>query len=201
MLNMKLICVVAVAVLSSGIPACAQSPRTGDGRGAEPVKSSTSEFVVGPREVRLPLGVFLLIRKGGKIGAIRFTSIEPGSTSGIGKASYESYFQSDGSGSFRAPSVRKRTGENNLKPLKGIGRLGFQLGNDKVKVGDWMFATGDPGALDMWPYRGEEKDHGYEFAPTSARSVEDIDPSDKRLKWFRYDADKSITLLVSELPK
>jgi hypothetical protein len=150
--------------------------------------------VVGASEVLVPKGVFLLIRKGQQIGAIRFTSIELGSTVGTGNASYESYFQADGSGSFRYSNVRKQTGENNLKPLKGIGRLAFQPGQDRIRVGDWSFLSSSPGAVSMWPYRGSQKDYGYEFAPTSAQSVEEIDTSDKRLRWFRFDPNSRVTL-------
>jgi hypothetical protein len=149
----------------------------------------------------MPQGVFLLIRKDGKIGAIRFTSIEKGSTPGIGKASYESYFQSDGSSLFSSSSVRKQTGEINVKPLKGFHPFAFQSGKTKVKVGDWSFESDAPGSLYMWPYGRSEKDYGYEFAPTSAQSVSEIDASDKRLKWFRYTADAKVVLPVSDLPK
>jgi hypothetical protein len=197
MLKMKLFCTVAVAVLSSGLLARGQSAQAGAGPG----KSPTSQFVVGPSTVLMPQGVFLLIRKGREIGAIRFTSIEQGGTVGTGRATYDSYFQSDGSGSFRSPNFRKQTGETNLKPLKGVGRLSFQSGQDKLQIGDWSFATAYPGRVNMWPYRGSQKDYGYEFAPTSAREVGEIDVSDKRLRWFRFDPNARVTLPVSDLPK
>ncbi len=149
----------------------------------------------------MPQGYFLLIRKGQKIGAIRFTNIVKGIKPGIGQANYESYFQDDGSLSFISSNVRKRTGKINLKPLKGVGRLSFQFGSDKIKIGKWSFFTGSPGAIDMYPSWGDEKDYGYEFAPTSADSVEEIDVSDKRLKWFRFNADERVELTASELPK
>jgi hypothetical protein len=164
-------------------------------------KGEPEQFVVGPSAVLMPKGFFLLIRKGRKLGAIRFTSLEPGKEQFTGKASYESYFQRDGSMSLHSANVRKRTGTINIKPLKGIGRFAFQLGNDKVNVGDWLFGGGYPPLLDMWPYRGEQKDYGYEFAPTSAQRVEEIDSSDSRLKWFRFDANSKVALPVSELPK
>jgi hypothetical protein len=47
--------------------------------------SSVDHFVVGPGEVVPPKGVFLLVRKGHKIGAIRFTSIERGADGGTGR--------------------------------------------------------------------------------------------------------------------
>jgi hypothetical protein len=168
---------------------------------AQATPSSVGEFVVGPGEVRVPKGVFLLIRKGHEIGAIRFTSIEPGADVGTGKASYESYFQGDGSSSFRSANVEKQAGSIDLKPLKGLGRASFQIGKDKVEVGKWAFRTGHPGGINMWPCRGSERDYGYEFAPTSARGVEEVDASDKRLRWFRFDRDSSVTLQVADLPK
>jgi hypothetical protein len=119
--------VLPVVVLWSGMLACGQSLQVD----AEPENTQTNQYVVGASEVRVRKDVFLLIRKGQQIGAIRFTSIEQGDTVGTGKASYKSYFQADGSGSFRSSNVRKQTGENNLKPLKGIGRLAFQTGQDK----------------------------------------------------------------------
>jgi hypothetical protein len=164
-------------------------------------QSAADQFVVGPSEVLVPKGVFLLVRKGRKIGAIRFTGIEQGSTVGTGKASYDSYFQGDGSGSFRSSNVRKQTGDNDLKPLKGIGRLSFQVGKDRIRVGEWSFLSSSPGAVSMWPYRGSQKDYGYEFAPTSARDVGEIDAADKRLRWYRFDKDSRVTLPVADLPK
>ena len=119
----------------------------------------------------------------------------------IGKANYESYFQEDGSFSFGSPNINKRTGKINIKPLKGLGRLSFQFGKYKVKVEEWTFDSGCPGSLDMYPSGGDEKDYGYEFAPTSAQNIDEIDALDTKLKWFRFNANERIQLLVSDLPK
>ena len=120
---------------------------------------------------------------------------------GTGKASYESYFQGDGSGSFHSSNVRRQTGSNELRPLKGIGRISFQTGNDRVRVGDWSFRSSSPGTVSMWPYRGSQKDYGYEFAPTSARDVGEIDSFDKRLHWYRFDPNSRVAVPVADLPK
>jgi hypothetical protein len=162
---------------------------------------STSQFVFGPSEVSVPKGAFLLVRKGREIGAIMFTSIELTKTEDPGKATYESYFQGDGSSSFQGANVVKRTGVIDLKRLKGIGRLSFQTGRRKIQVGKWSFASDYPGRVNMWPYHGEERDYGYEFAPTSARDVKEIDASDKRLRWFRFDPNTSVAVPVADLPK
>ena len=164
-------------------------------------KVAPDRFVVGPGEIMAPKGVFLLIRKGNEVGAVRFTSIEPGSEVGTGTASYESYFKGDGSGSFRGTNVQKQTGVVDLKPLKGIGRASFQFGKDKIQVGDWAFGSGQPGTIEMWPYRGSEKDYGYEFAPTSASDVGEIDAFDKGLHWYRYDNNSRVEVPVAGLPK
>ena len=190
MVRQKLLSLAVVVAMFSAFAAQGQAD-----------SSSKDEFVVGPGQVLVPKGVFLLVRKGNKVGAIRFISIEQGKEIGTGRATYESYFKGDGSTSFRSQSVHKQTGSIDLKPLKGIGRAAFQFGKDKVRVGDWAFRSDSPGSIDMWPYRGAQKDYGYEFAPTSARDVTEIDLSDKRLRWFRFEKDSRVTLRVIDLPK
>jgi hypothetical protein len=169
-----------------------------------PVGSSDAQaahVVVGPRAVGMPKGVFLLVRKGKEFGAIKFTSIEPGEEKLMGKASYESFFQNDGSGSFLNAHAIKQSGELSTKPLTGIGRFSFGGGKRKLQVGNWAFPYHFPAWVSMWPYGKDERDHGYEFAPTSAREIAEVDVFDKRLQWFRYDSNTSTTLLVSDLAK
>ena len=162
---------------------------------------SNDRFIVGPRAVGMPTGVFLLVRKGAEVGAIRFSRIEPGEGSLIGKATYESFFKSDGSGSFISSNVLRRSGEVTTKTLTGIGRFSFGGGKRKLQIGNWSFAYRYPAWVSMYPLGETERDYGFEFAPTSAREIGEIDASDKRLKWFRYDSNSSTTLLISELAK
>src|SRR5258708_37319946 len=86
-------------------------------------KPHEKEFVIGPSAVWVPPGAFLLIRKEGKIGAVRFTNIEHGSSECIGRAGYDSYFQADGSGSLQAATVRKRSGRINLREASRLANL------------------------------------------------------------------------------
>ncbi len=165
------------------------------------VPVSAEQFVVGSGEVVLPKGVFLLVRKSGEIGALRFSAIQQGKEVGTGSATYESYLLADGSNSFRSSNIQRRTGNNELKPLKGIGRISFQPGRDRVRIGHWSFRSTSPGTVSMWPYRGSQRDYGYEFAPTSARDVREIDPTDERLRWFRYDRNSRVAMPVANLPK
>jgi hypothetical protein len=159
------------------------------------------QYLVGPRATLMPKGAFLLIRRGKSIGAVRFTSIELSSEVGVGKATYESYFQKDIARSLLDQGVVRKTGLIDLRALVGVGHLAFQRGQDRVEVGPWSFGCSHPGLPNMWPYRGESKNYGYEFAPTSAQNVAEIDFSDKRLQWFKFDPEASITLRLSELPK
>ena len=48
--------------------------------------------------------------------------IDPVATEWLGKSTWESFFQPDGSGSLVAKNVVRRTGELNVQDLKGTGR-------------------------------------------------------------------------------
>jgi hypothetical protein len=123
----------------------------------------------------------------------------------LGKSVYESYFQGDGSGSLVAKNVVRRTGELNLQPSKGPGRgiSIYRPGPYKAQIGKWTFSFGNPSQMEMsdtsfWTGVG---DHGFEFAPTSACDLSEVDVHNKRLKWFRYDRNASVTLPLADLAK
>ena len=162
--------------------------------------SSAIHFDIGPRYVHMPEGYFVLVRKGKSMGAIRLIRITQ-SAPNLGRATYESYFQGDGSGSFRNSSVIRRSGELDIKPLKGISHsMMHQPGQDKLWVGKWWFGCLSPSLINMSSHFSDN-DEDYEFAPTSARDVTEIDVSDKTLRWFRYDANAHVTVSVPDLPK
>lgn len=171
---------------------CAQSQ-------AKQAAPSQPEFAMGPRYVLMPEKFFLLVRKGRDIGAVRFTKIGQ-DADGNGKSRYESYFQGDGSGSFLSSNVIKRTEEIEIKPMRGIHAFAWQPGQNRLWIGKWWFGCYSPSLVNM-SLHFSENDDGFEFAPTSAISVEEINLSDKRLRWFRYAPDASISMPVSNLPK
>ena len=160
---------------------------------------SKAQFSMGPRYVHMPENFFVLVRKGTNTGAIRFTKIVQDSL-GNGKSAYESYFQSDGTGSFLTPNVVKRSGEIDIKPMRGVHTLAWQPGQNRLLVGKWWFGCRSPSLINM-SIHFSEKDEGYEFAPTSAQSLAEIDLTDKRLRWFHYDPNARISLPVADLPK
>ena len=158
-------------------------------------------FIVGPRFVHVPKGVFLLVRRGREIGAIRFTRIEPSGGIGQGSSTYESYFQGDGSGSFQTVNVMKLSGVIDIKPIRGVSHsLSWQPGSNKLRVGRWWFGCLSIDLINMSPHFFQY-DQGYEFAPTSAHEITEVDASAMGLKWFRYDANSSIKLSLAVLPK
>ena len=179
----------------------AQSQCSTDG----PTNGAAQQFVLGGGYVKLPVGAFLLVRKNGEIGAIRIAKIEPGGTEWVGKSTYESFFQSDGSGSLTSANALRKTGEIDIQAPKGPGRgvYIYQPGQNKAVVGKWSFVFINPNVMTMSAITRLQGngDHGYEFAPTSACKISEIDLSDKRLRWFRYDRNASVTLPIAGLPK
>lgn len=162
---------------------------------------STNQFVIGPRYIVIPEGLFVLVRKGRDIGAIRFSSISNVEPGGIGKSTYESYYQSDGSASFLSSTVIKHSGEIEIKRMIGFHPFAYQLGGqNKLRIGAWWFGCIAPNAMNMSSHFSQ-KDDGFEFAPTSARNVENINPFDKRLQWFRYSDSVGTKFLASDVPK
>lgn len=163
-----------------------------------------TRFVVSLRTVRLPIGAFLLVRKNGQVGAIRLTGIDPAATEWLGKSTWESFFQPDRSGSLQAKNVVRLTGELDVRSPKGVHSLySYGAGQRDAHIGKWTFSFGSPTLMPMsdasfWAGRG---DHGYEFAPTSACSLSEIDTTDKRLRWFRWDRSTQVTLPLADLPK
>ena len=195
----RLIAAILGVVLGGFKIAQSQCPTDG------PTNGTAQQFVLGGGYVKLPVGAFLLVRKNGEIGAIRIVKIEPGGTEWVGKSTYESLFQSGGSGSLTSANALRKTGEIDIQKAKGPGRglYIYQPGQDKAAIGDWSFVFANPTAMTMWgKTKGQNKDvYGFEFAPTSACNVSEIDLSDKRLRWFRYNPSASVTLPVAGLPK
>jgi hypothetical protein len=171
------------------------------------------QFSIGAGFVYVPEGVFLLVRKGNLFAAIRFMNVHPAppkmatrisaeQTNCEGTADYESYFQADGSGLLQRSNVIKHTGRIDIKPLKGFHPFAFQTGNDKLRVGKWWFGCLCPTLVKMSSHFSD-KDLGFEFAPTSAHQVGEIDVLDNRLRWFRQSETENthINIPVTDLPK
>jgi hypothetical protein len=160
-----------------------------------------TQFVIRGTSIQMPVGAFLLVRKNGEVGAIRLTNIDPAVTEDYGKFTYESYFPSDAAGLFRSGKLARHAGELDVRPSKGTRGIYYQPGSHKASIGKWTFAFDVPSRMHMSGISFWKEDHGYEFAPTSACDLSEINANDKRLHWFRYDPNASVILPLSDLPK
>lgn len=161
---------------------------------------SKTEFMIGPKFIYMAENSFVLVRRGRAIGAFRLTRIQQDSA-GIGKSTYESYYQGDGTRSLQDSNAIRKSGEIDIQPMAGlVHSLMWQPGLNKLWVGKWWFGCLTPSLVNMSEHFSEE-DGGFEFAPTSAQSVAEINVNDSRLRWFRFNPDAGITVPVSELPK
>jgi len=165
---------------------------------------AAAHFNVSVGTVVLPVGAFLLIRNGSQLGAIRLTSLDPAVTMSEGRSKYEWFFLPEKSTSFTAPGVERQIGEIYIGPTTGVHPIYVHTErNNVVRVGKWRFRFAYPSVLEMslgssWK---AEHDEGFEFAPTSACQQSEIDATDKRLRWFRWDKTTQVTLPLSDLPK
>jgi hypothetical protein len=163
-------------------------------------QETNPHFDIGPYSVHMPEKFFLLIRKGNLVGAVRLTQIKQ-DNDGEGQSTYESYFQGDGSGSFTGANVLKHSGVITSKPVRSITHtLSWKPGQHKLWVGNWWFGCMTPTLIPMASHYSN-KDEGFEFAPTSASEISEVDAADKRLRWFRYESDNRVKVPVSGLPK
>jgi hypothetical protein len=161
--------------------------------------------------VNLPIGRFLLIRKGDQFGALRITQIRPETqskpTAGewLGSVEYESYFIVKPFDSFSNVANRKHSGELRFGRMKGFGfHYSWQSGNQEAVVGPWkfrffnqdgMFMT----AVDFW--NGVDHDSGLEFAPTDITEANRLNPRERELHWYTYDANRDIPCPVEAISK
>jgi hypothetical protein len=201
--GMRLRCVALIGVLVlSDTAVYSQTRCPADSR----MEDLATRFIIHGGTIKMPIGAFLLVRKKTDIGAIRLISIDPTSTEWLGKSVYESYFQSNASGSFSSGNVVTKTGELNLQESKGLGRgvYIYKPGPYRASIGKWSFSFFGPslmGMSDHSSWTGDFGDHGFEFAPTSACNLSEVNVHDNRLRWFRYDRNANVILTLSELAK
>jgi hypothetical protein len=176
---------------------------------AQSVQTQTAQrgFCFHGAGVNLPIGYFLLIRKGTQVGALRILKITPNhqiesrANEWIGTVDYESYF-GDSANSALAKG-KKVSSTLHFGQMKGFGfHYSWQSGNREAVVGPWrflffnqdgMFTT----SVDFW--HGVNDDSGHQFAATNAAEVNQIKPNDSTLQWFSYDQNRDIPCPVIPL--
>jgi hypothetical protein len=170
------------------ISSCADSPQN--------QKTTPPQFAeVTKWTVSVPLGYFLLIHKDNTTCAIRYTDNKTASggystsySEGNGHyesrfyAEYDYFYQDDGSGDFKKNNVI--TGHDKLVGVSGTWSPSDQTDSISVKCGALKLR----GLSGVAFYQGlDPQDEGIELAPTKWRDVSEINFSDPKIKWYRYD--------------
>ena len=166
--------------------------------------ADATQFRLSIGTVTMPVGAFLLVRKGTQLGVIRLTSLTPGANRAEGRSNYESFFLPNQVTSVTESGVAHKTGDVYIGETVGVHAVFVHTkGHSQAFIGPWKFYFSYPDLIPM--SRGSfwkgYHDEGFEFAPTSACQVSEIDATDKRLRWFRWDKTTQVNLPLSELPK
>jgi hypothetical protein len=168
--------------------------------------AGTKVFVINGGAIEMPVGYFLLVRGKDALGAIRLTNATPSpSEKWFGTSAYESYFQPKTTLSLASTTAVRHASSMDFQPTKGVHAVYlYGSGHHEALIGKWKFSFANPVLLPMTNltfWGGEMSDHGFDFAPTSACDVSEIDALDPRLHWYRYDRDAHVTLPLPELPR
>jgi hypothetical protein len=153
---------IAAMILPSACRASAQEPPWGDEPGA----------------IRVPYGCFLLVKGPGAVVALKFG--EP-KESGLDKAKYEWYCQTDGSGDFTRANVTHSSNEV-FEKYSRTGSQAEDIGSNlTVRCGPfqmvWSACTNDSGWI-YWPKAGR-----IEIAVTPWRTLGEVNVHDTTLQW------------------
>jgi hypothetical protein len=148
-----------------------------------------NHIVIKPNAIQIPVGRFLIAHRGDEYCAVKLLSSERGKEEGEWKATYESYYQNDKSGSFQNKNVKYNKDELiELQPV-GIGRLAARRSKDTIFCGKlWLNWSGRAW---IYPYHDLEKDRGQiTLAPTTWTEISEINLLDLRLVWYAYDENR-----------
>jgi hypothetical protein len=137
--------------------------------------------------ISIPIGFILAVRRNSEHCAVKFTDYWTGESEMEQYAKYESYYQNDKTGNLLNNNAQHTIAELSRPKSYGIGRLSFNFGNKDIQCGPIrLFWTGR-----NWVYFHKEGqaqgDYGIELAPTPWTAISQVDVSDRRLKWYRYD--------------
>ncbi len=162
----------------------------------EASRPGAGDVVVSANGVRMPLNRILLVRKDGRIGAVKFVADGFRVSRRFLYADYEEYLRKDETGGFAAANVvrRKRTAYALFIASPII------LGNFAVECGPAkLFWTGGRNVR-FFKGNGDEGGAGIELAPTPWTDISQVDLSDPRIGWYRHQPGrKRVTTPVDAL--
>jgi hypothetical protein len=151
----------------------------------------------------MPLGKIVLVRKDSQYCAVKFTEAWTGETAFDHFASYESYYQGDGTGDLSKNNVQFTKDQLAWRRRVGLGRLlTFPAGpqNLEVKCGPMKLFWSSGGSIYFRGHAKKEDDYGIELAPTKWTDISQVNVFDPRLMWYRYDGKrKDIYIPIDQL--
>ncbi len=163
--------------------------------GARPVRiEPLADVIIGPSGIAMPLQRILLIQANSCYCAIKFikayTEQVQGEYSGEYFATYESWWQDDGTGDFSKSNVLFKRDDLWWRLPIGIGRLWLIMRYRKdIKCGpvtlEWWRQT-----VILWtPKKINEKVKTIHFAPTPWVSISEVNVRDPRIIWYYQKPD------------
>ncbi|MFB3896237.1 MAG: hypothetical protein ACE14V_08040 [bacterium] len=172
-----------------------------------------NEFVIAQVAISIPVDNIILIKKKDKYGTIKFTKFwaqdftyklfyEKEMTHTLDHyASYQSYFQGDGSGDFSKSNIKIDKGELAYKQRAGFFLFFvhcYRDGNDLIHCGSFnLFCDVDVVSAYLYFYNGydfwgsKKIDNELEFAPTKWTQISEVNVFDSRLKWYKYEENRN----------
>jgi hypothetical protein len=152
-----------------------------------------------------PLERWVLLRKGETLCAVRFTAfrheramnnLPPSTTRDSFFASYEWFYQSDGSGGLSKSNVKAGQGEASKKP--NLWR--FERGTPFIKCGSLKVQWDYPNFIFLinrnygiaYDPKISDQPNDIEVALTGWKNISDVNPQDPRLVWHRYDPQRDL---------
>ena len=173
---------------------------------------------IAPNGISVPFGRIILIRENDKYGAVKFIKcwtkripilslIQKDEVDTF--ASYESYYQGDGSGNFSKTNViikKEEVSDIKRPSLINPGHL-FQKGHPYVTCGKIeLFWTGDDDHCLLYFYKFDTYSNDTKviqdraFAPTKWTQIYEVNVFDPRLKWYKYgELKKSLVIPIDKL--
>ncbi|MFZ5761514.1 MAG: hypothetical protein ACOY8P_01120 [Thermodesulfobacteriota bacterium] len=148
---------------------------------------SNEEIHIGKTAIVVPTNSILIVRKHDNYCAIKFIKIWKENSTDNFYAEYESYHQVNKSGLFSKNNALHNDGKLSFPAPRGIGRFSFSFGNKEIICGPIkLFWSGD-GSVHFYGENQQQGDYGIEIAPTPWSDISQVNISDPRIKWYRYD--------------
>ena len=141
--------------------------------------------------VETPMGRIILVRKDHSYCAINYHEFWTRDDGRKRYASYESYYQGDGSGDFSKKNVKCRNGTvSSLGPFIFYGLWHSERGELNIKCGPirlcWGGGKGHGAVYFFGAGMGEEYQYTIELAPTPWTDISQVNVHDPRIWWYRY---------------